>query len=195
MWKVRSKRSAENDSDAQAIENVSWGKILDESQCLVFGKVSKKLKLLIVGEELGDEEDEQRSPFGGRAGVLLDQMLMSCGLGLDDFNIVNLIKLQRSVDGSQKQLGVDPRIEFLVPRIQIWDPVIVLALGKTVARTFLECKEPLAELRGKIHYDNITGVPLIVTYHPAYLLRSPKDKAKSWVDLNLIKKMVKKEPK
>jgi len=151
----------------------------------VFGAGSARARWLFVGEAPGAEEDKQGLPFVGRAGVLLSAMLFSIGLSREDIYIANVLKCRPP--NNRDPLGREVRecSPFLRQQISWVQPEIIVAMGRFAAQALLETDQSLAELRGHRHKYQINELPLVVTYHPAYLLRSPSAKRKSWEDLTL----------
>jgi len=148
----------------------------------VFGVGDERADWLFVGEAPGAEEDARGEPFVGQAGRLLDNMLAAIGLkrGADVF-IANVLKC-RPPGNRAPEPGEAAQCEpFLERQIALIQPKLIVALGKTAANKLLRNEDSLASLRGRLH--DLRGTPLLVTYHPAYLLRTPVDKAKSWEDL------------
>ena len=150
----------------------------------VFGVGDEKADWLFVGEGPGAEEDARGEPFVGQAGRLLDNMLASIGLkrGRDVF-IANVLKCRppgNRVPEPQEAAQCEP---FLLRQIELIQPKLIVALGKTAASNLLRTDASLGSLRGRLHQFH--GTPVLVTYHPAYLLRNLPDKAKSWEDLCL----------
>ncbi len=153
----------------------------------VFGVGDEKADWLFVGEGPGADEDALGEPFVGQAGKLLDNMLMAIQLKRGkNVYIANVVKCRPPADESGKQLP--PRqdeiatcLPYLKRQIALIQPRLIVALGKTAATALLNREATLGSLRGTLHDFN--GIPLIVTYHPAYLLRSPMEKAKAWQDL------------
>ena len=152
-------------------------------QQTVFGQGNVGADWMVVGEAPGAEEDKQGQPFVGRAGTLLTAMLASIGLSRDDVFIANVLKCRPPEN--RDPLGEEVRCcsPYLIQQIDLIRPKIILAMGRFAAQVLLETTEPIGQLRGKIHEWGVTKTPLIVTYHPAYLLRSPLAKTKSWSDL------------
>ncbi|MCW8883508.1 MAG: uracil-DNA glycosylase [Sedimenticola sp.] len=147
----------------------------------VFGIGSQSAKLMVIGEAPGAEEDRKGEPFVGRAGQLLTAMLGAIGLSREQVYIANILKCRPP--GNR-----DPRSEeslscaaYLQRQIALVNPRVILAVGAVAAHNLLQSDEPVGRLRGKSHQLN--GVPVVVSYHPAYLLRSPDQKAKAWQDL------------
>jgi DNA polymerase len=148
----------------------------------VFGVGDEKAEWLFVGEGPGADEDAQGEPFVGQAGKLLDNMLMSIGLkrGTNVY-IANIVKCRPPNNRTPEADEVAACMPYLQQQVALIKPKLIVALGRTAATALLGRDATLGSLRGTMHsYD---GIPLIVTYHPAYLLRSPAEKAKAWQDL------------
>ncbi|AKH20298.1 uracil-DNA glycosylase [Sedimenticola thiotaurini] len=147
----------------------------------VFGVGAQTADLMIIGEAPGVDEDRKGEPFVGRAGQLLNAMLKAIGLGREQVYIANILKCRPP--GNR-----DPRAEealkcapYLQRQVELVNPKVILAVGAVAARNLLQRDDAVGRLRtGQHHYRDI---PLVVTYHPAYLLRSPEQKAKAWQDL------------
>ena len=147
----------------------------------VFGIGSKQAKWLILGEAPGQEEDKQGEPFVGRAGQLLNSMLFAVGLQRSDIFIANTVKCRPPNNRDPHPTEILSCAPFLSRQIELLKPRLILILGRVAVRRLLQKEDALGKLRGKIHeYQNI---PVVITYHPAYLLRSPSEKAKAWEDL------------
>lgn len=153
---------------------------------VVFGTGSQQAKLLIIGEAPGANEDKQGEPFVGQAGQLLDNMLLSISLQREQVYIANILKCRPPNNRDPKLEEVNACTPFLERQIALLQPTVILALGRSAAHFLLETSEALGCMRGKkYHYQNI---PLLVSYHPAYLLRSPTEKRESQQDLLALKK-------
>ena len=153
----------------------------------VFGVGDEKASWLFVGEGPGADEDARGEPFVGQAGRLLDNMLMAIKLKRGkDVYIGNVVKCMPPDDRTPKADEIATCLPYLQRQIELIRPKVIVALGKTAANTLLGMDATLASLRGKVH--DYRGIPLIVTYHPAYLLRMPEDKARAWEDLCLAAK-------
>ena len=141
---------------------------------------------MIVGEAPGAEEDRRGEPFVGRAGKLLDEMLRAVGLCRDAVFIANVLKCRppRNRDPSKAEAAACR--SYLEQQIAAVAPRLILVVGRIAAQELLGSNAPVGRLRGSEHDFN--GTPLIVTYHPAYLLRSPVQKAKAWEDLKLARR-------
>jgi len=154
----------------------------------VFGVGNQGADWMIVGEAPGAEEDRRGEPFVGRAGKLLDEMLRAVGQGRDVAFIANILKCRPPNNR-------DPRPEesaacrgYLERQIELVEPKIILAVGRIAAQLLLATDAPVGRLRGSVH--RLGDIPLVVTYHPAYLLRSPGQKRKAWDDLNLARRVI-----
>ena len=142
---------------------------------------------LIVGEAPGADEDAQGEPFVGQAGRLLDAMLAAIDLKRgDNVYIANVLKSRPPGNRNPEPDEVAACMPYLLQQIELLQPKIILALGRFAAQSLLDTKSAIASLRGQVH--QFQGVPMIVSYHPAYLLRTLTDKAKAWEDLCLARK-------
>jgi DNA polymerase len=149
----------------------------------VFGVGDRKARWLFVGEAPGADEDEQGEPFVGRAGQLLNAMIAAVGLKREEVYIANVLKCRPPGNRDPQPQEVACCEPFLVRQIELIRPRLIVALGRHAAHSLLKTEVALAKLRGqRLTYHD---TPLIVTYHPAYLLRSPADKRKAWQDLRL----------
>lgn len=150
----------------------------------VFGVGDEKAEWLFVGEGPGAEEDAKGEPFVGQAGKLLDNMLLAIRLQRGkNVYIANIVKCRPPNNRTPEADEIATCIPYLRRQIALIQPKIIVALGKTAANALLGREASLGSLRGTVH--DYHGVPLIITYHPAYLLRTPQDKAKAWEDLRL----------
>lgn len=148
---------------------------------VVFGVGNPKADILFVGEAPGRDEDLQGEPFVGRAGKLLDRMLLALGLDRKKVYIMNVVKCRPPNNRDPKPEEVEACSQWFEPQWRAVDAKIVVLLGRIAAQEVLGSDAPLAQLRGRWH--ECRGVPVRVTYHPAYLLRSPSQKQRSWDDL------------
>jgi uracil-DNA glycosylase family 4 len=135
----------------------------------VFGVGNRAARWMFIGEAPGAEEDRRGEPFVGRAGQLLTSMIRALGLAREDVYIANVVKC-RPPGNLERQ-------------IELVDPTLIVAVGRVAAQTLLETDTALAKLRGRVHALGARQRPLLVIYHPAYLLRSPGEKRKAWLDL------------
>ncbi len=158
----------------------------------VFGTGDREADWLFVGEAPGVEEDRQGEPFVGRAGQLLNAMLFALGLERETVYIANVLKCRPP--NNRDPMGEEVRQcePYLHRQVALIRPRIIVALGRFAAQSLLKTTEPIGRLRGRVHHYD--GIPLVVTYHPAYLLRSPHDKRKAWADLQLARRSLGGDP-
>ena len=149
----------------------------------VFGIGNPEAEWLIVGEAPGAEEDRRGEPFVGRAGKLLDEMLRAIGQRREDVFIANILKCRPPNNRDPKADECASCRPYLERQIELVQPRIILAVGRVAAQNLLGSDDPVGRMRGRPH--QLDGIPLVVTYHPAYLLRSPSQKNKAWRDLCL----------
>jgi len=149
----------------------------------VFGVGDHDADWMIIGEAPGAEEDRSGEPFVGRSGKMLDEMLRAIGQDRESVFIVNILKCRPPDNRDPKPGEAAACRAYLERQIELVQPKIILAAGKIAAQNLLGSKEKVGDMRGR-GYD-LNGIPLVVTYHPAYLLRSPSQKRKSWDDLCL----------
>jgi uracil-DNA glycosylase len=148
----------------------------------VFGVGDEQADWLLVGEAPGAEEDRLGDPFVGQAGKLLDNMLAAIDLARDDnVYICNVLKCRPPGNRNPEPEEVAKCTPFLLRQIELIEPKLIVAMGRFAAQTLLGTDASIASLRGRVH--QYAGRPLIVTYHPAYLLRNLPDKSKAWADL------------
>ncbi len=148
----------------------------------VFGVGPKRADWLVIGEAPGAEEDRRGEPFVGAAGQLLDAMLRAIGLDrATNVYIANVLKSRPPGNRDPKPEEVAACLPYLQRQIELLRPKIILAVGRIAAQNLLRTEAPLGRLRGQVHRFGDT--PLVVTYHPAYLLRTPAEKRKAWEDL------------
>ncbi|MDE1989663.1 MAG: uracil-DNA glycosylase [Betaproteobacteria bacterium] len=151
-------------------------------QQAVFGVGDRQARWMFVGEGPGAEEDQRGEPFVGAAGRLLDQMLRAVGLNrADDVYIANVVKCRPPQNRTPSDTECAACMPYLRRQIALIKPTLIVALGKVAAHALLDTDKTLGALRGKLHHWG--DIPVIVTWHPAYLLRNPADKAKTWEDL------------
>jgi DNA polymerase len=140
---------------------------------------------MLVGEAPGAEEDRQGLPFVGRAGQLLTAMLHALGLRRDDVFIANILKCRPPNNRDPRPEEVAACEGFLRRQVALVRPRVILALGRVAGQNLLGIEAPLKALRGRIHPYGPLRVPVVVTYHPAYLLRNPADKRRAWEDMEV----------
>lgn len=151
----------------------------------VFGVGNHNADWLIIGEAPGAEEDRQGEPFVGRAGKLLNSMLFACGLQREQVFIANILKCRPPNNRDPKPGEVVACSSYLKEQICLLQPKIILAVGRIAAQNLMQTETPIGKMRGQRYQYADTGIPVVVTYHPAYLLRSPREKRKAWQDLQL----------
>lgn len=150
----------------------------------VFGVGALEAEWMVIGEAPGAEEDRRGEPFVGRAGRLLDAMLRAIGLSREsNVYIANILKCRPPANRDPRPEEIAACLPYLHRQIARVRPRLLLAVGRIAAQNLLGTDAPLGRLRGRLHHFGEHNVPLVVTYHPAYLLRSPANKRKAWEDL------------
>ena len=157
--------------------------------CTVFGVGDRSARWLVVGEAPGAEEDRQGEPFVGRAGKLLDAMLLAAGVSRAQVFIANILKCRPPDNRNPLPAEVAQCLPFLERQIALLRPSLIIAVGSVAAQNLLATDVPVGRLRGKVHAFGAARTPLVVTYHPAYLLRSPAEKRKAWEDLKFARQV------
>ncbi len=155
----------------------------------VFGVGSHEARWLIVGEAPGAEEDRQGEPFVGRAGQLLNEMLLAIGLRRETVYIANILKCRPPNNRDPRPEEVASCEPYLKRQVALLQPAIILAVGRIAAQNLLKTDARIGAMRGHLHHYGETGIPVVVTYHPAYLLRSPQEKRKVWEDLKFARRV------
>jgi len=153
---------------------------------LVFGVGNVNADLMFIGEGPGADEDAQGEPFVGRAGQLLNNMISAMGLKREDVYIANVVKCRPPGNRTPEKDECDVCSPFLMRQIEVIQPKVIVALGAVAAKNLLAINDSMANLRGR-WYD-FKGARLAVTYHPAYLLRDPRQKKETWKDLQMVMK-------
>jgi DNA polymerase len=151
----------------------------------VFGIGNRAADWMIVGEAPGAEEDRRGEPFVGRAGQLLDAMLRAVGLAREQVYIANILKCRPPDNRDPRPEEIEACSGHLRRQIELLQPRLILAVGRIAAQSLLHSDAPVGRLRGQVHHYQASSLPVVVTYHPAYLLRSPGEKRKAWQDLCL----------
>jgi DNA polymerase len=151
---------------------------------IVFGDGSPTARLMFVGEGPGADEDAQGIPFVGKAGQLLNNMIAAMGLARADVYIANIVKCRPPGNRVPEPVEANTCSQFLLRQIDVVQPEVIVALGATAAMYLLGVKQSLSSLRGRWH--TCRGAKLAVTYHPAFLLRDPRQKAEAWKDLQMV---------
>lgn len=203
VWRPRGVAPAESEPPADVTEVAplqDWATLRETvagcTQCelhrtrtqTVFGVGSESADWMIIGEAPGMEEDRRGEPFVGRAGKLLDQMLRAVDLDRGRVFIANILKCRPPNNRDPSAAEASACRAYLDRQIALVQPRLILAVGRIAAQRLLETDAPVGRLRGRPHY--LGDIPLVVTYHPAYLLRSPVQKRKSWQDLCLARELI-----
>lgn len=195
VWLPRDSADAGSPAETASTDGMDWSELRARvtgcTRCslskgrtnTVFGVGNPNADWLIVGEAPGAEEDRRGEPFVGRAGKLLDEMLRAIGQSRESVFIANILKCRPPDNRDPKQEESDACRPYLERQIELLQPRIILAVGRIAAQNLLGSNDPVGRMRGRPH--DLGGIPLVVTYHPAYLLRSPSQKSKSWSDLCL----------
>ena len=180
------------DDLAQAVAGCRACKLCDGRRNTVFGVGPQRAEWMVIGEAPGENEDLQGEPFVGQAGKLLDNMLAALGLNRrQHVYIANVLKCRPPGNRNPEPDEVAQCEPFLRRQVQLLQPRVILAMGRFAVQTLLQTTEPIGKLRGRPHAYN--GVPVVVTYHPAYLLRNLPDKAKAWADLCMAQALLRTE--
>jgi len=156
----------------------------------VFGVGNPQADWLIVGEAPGAEEDRRGEPFVGRAGQLLNSMLHAIGLEREQVYIANVLKCRPPGNRDPAPTEAAECLPYLERQIALLKPKIMLAVGRIAAQNLLRTEKTLGALRQQVHRFGLSQVPLVVTYHPAYLLRTPTEKRKAWEDLKFARDVI-----
>lgn len=182
------------------VEGLGWGDLethlksqpnREGSRQAVFGTGVRDARLMVIGEAPGADEDRMGEPFVGRAGKLLDQMLRAINHGRtpqegqQGVYIANICKFRPPNNRDPLPDEVKSDMPYLLRQIELVSPDLILAVGRVAAQNLLDSSESLGRLRTREH--QFAGIPLMITYHPAYLLRSPREKAKAWEDLKKVR--------
>jgi len=160
---------------------------------LVFGVGSVNADIMFVGEGPGADEDQQGEPFVGRAGQLLNNMIAAMGLKREDVYIANVVKCRPPGNRTPERDECDTCMPFLLRQIEVIRPKVIVALGAVAAKNLLPVNDSMANIRGR--WFDFKGARLRVTYHPAFLLRDPRQKKEAWKDLQAVMKYLDLKPK
>jgi DNA polymerase len=183
--------------ESSRVESLSWDELatqvrgctlcaLSETRTqTVFGVGNQQAEWMIIGEAPGAEEDRQGEPFVGRAGQLLNSMLQAMGFPREQVFIANVLKCRPPANRDPKPEEAACCAPYLARQIELVNPRVILCVGRIAAQNLLATSEPIGKLRGRVHQLGGKQRPVVVTYHPAYLLRSPGEKRKAWDDLQL----------
>lgn len=202
VWQAKENKQESTTQDGCLVSTLDWTSLrervaacelcaLSKSRTqTVFGVGSETADIVFVGEAPGQREDEQGEPFVGRAGQLLENMLATIGLTRPKIYIANILKCRPPRNRDPSIDEVKACTPYLDRQLALMQPKVMVALGRIAAHYLLNTSTPLSRLRGREWMYGDTQIPLIVTYHPAYLLRSPREKRKSYIDLLKIKSLV-----
>lgn len=192
IWQSTSRRSPEPPSTCEwrtleaAVSHCTACPLHQSRTQTVFGAGHTKASVMFIGEAPGFHEDQQGEPFVGRAGQLLNAMLDSIGLNRQTVYIANILKCRPPNNRDPLPNEIAHCRSFLNQQIALVQPKLLVALGRIAAQTLLQTQKPLGQLRKQPLTYGHPAIPCIVTYHPAYLLRNPSDKANAWEDLQWI---------
>jgi len=159
-------------------------------QQTVFGTGSQQADWMIIGEAPGEEEEKLGQPFMGESGQLLTAMIEAMGLKREQVYITNMLKCRPPETRDPDKDEFMACHSYLKRQIELLQPKIILAVGRVAAQTILDSKELMKNLRGKVFEYKNTGIPVVATYHPAYLLHAPSEKRKAWQDLQMAMRIV-----
>jgi len=160
---------------------------------IVFGEGNPKAELMFIGEGPGAEEDIQGRPFVGDAGRLLTSLIEKMGFKREEVYIGNIVKCRPPGNRDPEEDEVSACIQFIRSQIEAISPKVIVSLGRVSSQTLLETKTPISKLRGTFY--KYCGIPLMPTFHPAYLLRNPKDKRLVWEDALKVLELLGRKPK
>ncbi|MFO1434986.1 MAG: uracil-DNA glycosylase [Gammaproteobacteria bacterium] len=149
----------------------------------VFGVGNRNAEWMVIGEAPGADEDRQGEPFVGRAGRLLNSMLLAIDLPREQVYIANILKCRPPGNRDPKPEEESACRDYLERQIRLVKPKIILAVGRIAAQNLMKVDTPIGKMRGRKYSYQDTSIPVVITYHPAYLLRSPLEKRKAWQDL------------
>lgn len=179
---------AEWDQFKSELEHCVSCEICKTRKQIVLGDGNLNADIMIIGEAPGANEDEQGKPFVGRAGQLLTNMLLSIGIDRKNVYIANILKCRPPNNRDPSPEEIKNCMPFLQKQIAVIQPKVMITLGRIASQALLNTDKTMGNLRGKVFEYGEAKIPLIPTYHPAYLLRSPTQKAKVYEDLLIIKK-------
>lgn len=180
-----------------AVSALDWGALAERvrgcTKCglragctqTVFGVGNRQAEWMVIGEAPGADEDRLGEPFVGRAGQLLNSMLNALRLAREQVYIANILKCRPPGNRDPQPDEAATCEPYLLRQIELVNPRIILAVGRIAAQNLLKTDTPIGKLRGSVHHLGPRAIPVVVTYHPAYLLRSPQEKRKAWQDLCL----------
>jgi uracil-DNA glycosylase len=169
---------------AESLRNCARCRLSEKRKTVVFGEGAPDARIMFIGEGPGAEEDRTGRPFVGQAGQLLDRMVVAMGFRRAQTYIANVVKCRPPGNRNPKDDEIAACSAFLDRQIEFIRPEVIVALGRFAANRLTGTDKPLGALRGR--WSHYKGVPLLATYHPAYLLRTPADKRKVWQDLKQV---------
>ena len=169
---------------AASLHDCARCRLSEKRTTVVFGEGAQDARIMFIGEGPGAEEDRSGRPFVGQAGRLLDRMIVAMGLERSQTYIANVVKCRPPGNRDPKEDELAACSPFLDRQIELIRPEVIVALGRFAANRLTGTDKPLGALRGR--WSHYKGVPLLATFHPAYLLRTPADKCKVWDDLKLV---------
>jgi len=194
---VESKRQKLEALDREHVKGCTKCRLCEGRTNTVFGDGDADARLMFIGEGPGFDEDRTGVPFVGRAGQLLDKMIVAMGLDRKDTYICNIVKCRPPNNRDPAADEVVACTPYLHGQIRLVEPAVIVSLGAPASRLMLDTEESIGRLRGRFHdyrYTNAGGdmitIPLMPTYHPAYLLRSPQEKGKTWGDLQMVMQLL-----
>lgn len=168
-----------------AVINCQQCELYNKRTQVVFGEGNKQANWMIIGDAPKEEEDTQGKPFMDRSGALLDNMLAAIGLDRPAIYLSNTLKCRPPNNRNPKRAESNACYGYLKRQIELVNPKFILIVGRIASQHLLQSDKPLAQLRGREHSFPELNIPVVVTYHPGYLLRQPRNKYKSWQDLKL----------
>ncbi len=177
----------------KTIGNCKRCKLSDTRHSIVFGSGNADANLMFIGEAPGRDEDLQGKPFVGKAGELLTKIISAIDLKREDVYIANIIKCRPPGNRDPLPDEIENCEPFLLQQIEAVRPHVICALGRLASQTLLKTDAPISTMRGRFH--DFHGIPLMPTYHPAYLLRNPLGKRKVWEDIKKVKDILNKKNK
>lgn len=192
QWSNRLTKNREVDLLAlrEEIGDCKRCKLSKQRKNIVFGEGSPEASLMFIGEAPGSEEDIQGRPFVGEAGQLLTRLIQKMGFKREEVYIANIVKCRPSSNRDPEEDEIEACSPFLIKQIEIISPSIIVSLGRISAWTLLKTKISITKLRGRFY--EYEGIPLMPTFHPAYLLRNPKDKWLVWSDMQQVLERLKR---
>ncbi|HDH11484.1 MAG TPA: uracil-DNA glycosylase [Nitrospirae bacterium] len=165
-------------------------KLSENRKNIVFGEGNPDAELMFIGEGPGRDEDIQARPFVGNAGKLLAKMILKMGFKQEDVYIANIVKCRPPFNREPGEDEITTCLPYVEKQIEIINPKVIVSLGKIAAQSLLRSKVPISKLRGSFH--DFQNIPVMPTFHPAYLLRNPKEKWLTWDDMQKVLEKLKK---